>query len=96
LPASSNWQPKRLPVVTASSLGSRSASRCACPYISWISPLARALMKSTPGDRVVVQAPTKTEQLEVLDVEYEPIPMEPFREPLGAEARPTEAEAPKS
>jgi transcription elongation factor GreB len=57
-------------------------------YISWISPLARALMKSTPGDRVVVQAPTKTEHLEVLDVEYEPIPMEPFREPPGAEAAP--------
>lgn len=57
-------------------------------YISWISPLARALMKSTPGDRVVVQAPTKTEHLEVLDVEYEAIPMEPFREPPGAEAAP--------
>lgn len=57
-------------------------------YISWISPLARALMKATPGDRVVVQAPTKTEHLEVIDVEYEPIPMEPFREPPGAEAAP--------
>jgi transcription elongation factor GreB len=57
-------------------------------YISWISPLARALMKATPGDRVVVHAPTKTEHLEVLDVEYEPIPMEPFREPPGAESAP--------
>src|SRR2546430_1547408 len=28
-------------------------------YISWMSPLARALMKSAPGDRVVVHAPTK-------------------------------------
>src|SRR6185436_11709273 len=37
-------------------------------YISWMSPLARALMKSTPGDRVVVHAPKKTEQIEVLDV----------------------------
>ena len=27
-------------------------------YISWMSPLARALMKSTPGDRVAVHAPT--------------------------------------
>lgn len=55
-------------------------------YISWMSPLARALMKSTPGDHVVVRAPTKTQRLEVLDVEYVPIPMDPFREPPGAEA----------
>ena len=55
-------------------------------YISWRSPLARALLKSTPGDRVVLRAPKKTEPLEVLDVEYVPIPMEPFREPPGAEA----------
>jgi transcription elongation factor GreB len=57
-------------------------------YISWMSPLARALMKSTSGDRVVVHAPTKTEHLEILDVEYKPLPMEPFREPSGAEAGP--------
>ena len=55
-------------------------------YISWMSPLARALMKATPGDRVVVRAPSRTEQLEILDVEYGPIPMDPFREPSGAEA----------
>jgi transcription elongation factor GreB len=57
-------------------------------YISWMSPLARALMKSTAGERVVLRAPTKTEHLEILDVEYVPIPMEPFREPPGAEAAP--------
>jgi transcription elongation factor GreB len=57
-------------------------------YISWMSPLARALMKSTPGDRVVVHAPKKVEHLEILDVEYVPIPMDPFREPPGAEAAP--------
>jgi transcription elongation factor GreB len=55
-------------------------------YISWMSPLARALMKSSPGDRVVLRAPTKTEHLEILDVEYAPIPMDAFREPPGAEA----------
>ena len=32
-------------------------------YISWMSPLARALMKSGPGDRVVLHAPGTTEQL---------------------------------
>jgi transcription elongation factor GreB len=65
-------------------------------YISWMSPLARALMKSNPGDRVVVHAPTKTEHLEIVDVEYAPIPMEPFREPPGAEAAPKAPAEPKS
>src|SRR5690242_20401657 len=57
-------------------------------YISWMSPLARALMKSGAGDRVVLRAPTKTEHLEILDVGYAPIPMDPFREPPGAESAP--------
>jgi hypothetical protein len=35
-----------------------------------------------------LRAPTKTEHLEILDVEYVPIAMEPFREPPGAEAAP--------
>src|SRR3954466_9467268 len=39
-------------------------------YISWMSPLARALMKSVLGDLVVLRAPKKTEQLEIADVEY--------------------------
>ena len=55
-------------------------------YISWRSPLARALMKSSAGHRVTLHAPTKTEHLEILDVEYVAIPMESFREPPGAEA----------
>ena len=55
-------------------------------YISWISPLARALMKSTPGDRVVVHAPKKIEPIEILDVEYVAIPIDPFCEPPGAES----------
>ena len=57
-------------------------------YISWMSPLARALMRAATGDRVVLRAPTKTESLEILDVEYVPIPMEPFTEPPGAESAP--------
>jgi transcription elongation factor GreB len=57
-------------------------------YISWRSPLADALMKASTGDRVVLRAPTKTETLEILDVEYLPIPMEPFKEPPGAESAP--------
>jgi transcription elongation factor GreB len=55
-------------------------------HISWVSPLARALMKSAPGDRVVLHAPGITERLLILEVRYERIPVEPFREPPGAEA----------
>ena len=55
-------------------------------HISWVSPLARALMKSGPGDRVVLHAPGGTERLIILEVRYERIPVEPFREPPGAEA----------
>ena len=55
-------------------------------YISWVSPLARALMKSGPRDRVVLHAPVGTETLEILEVRYQQISMEPFREPPGAEA----------
>ena len=52
-------------------------------HISWVSPLGRALMKSTAGDRVALQAPGGTEYLIVLEVFYERISVEPFREPPG-------------
>jgi transcription elongation factor GreB len=55
-------------------------------HISWMSPLARALTKAGVGDAVVLRAPGSTEQLEILEVRYERIPMEPFSEPRGAEA----------
>jgi transcription elongation factor GreB len=54
-------------------------------YISWVSPLARALMKAGEGDRVVLRAPGGTEHLEILEVKYERILLDPFREPPGAE-----------
>jgi transcription elongation factor GreB len=57
-------------------------------HISWLSPLARALMKSGPGDRVVLHAPGGTEPLQILDVRYERVVVEPFREPPGAESAP--------
>ena len=57
-------------------------------YISWMSPLARALMKAGPGDAVVLRAPGSTEQLQILEVRYERIPVESFSEPPGAEAAP--------
>jgi transcription elongation factor GreB len=62
--------------------------------ISWLSPLARALMKSGPGDEVVLHAPGGTEPLAILEVRYERIPVEPFTEPPGAEAAPQERARP--
>jgi hypothetical protein len=43
-------------------------------------------MKGAPGDHVLLQAPTRSERLEIVDVEYIPIAMAPFREPPGAES----------
>ena len=57
-------------------------------HISWVSPLARALMKAGPGDHVMLHAPGGTERLEILEVRYERIPVPPFTEPPGAEAAP--------
>jgi transcription elongation factor GreB len=54
-------------------------------HISWKSPLACALMKHGPGDRVVVNAPGGAEPLEILEVRYERIPLKPFTVPAGAE-----------
>jgi transcription elongation factor GreB len=58
-------------------------------HISWRSPLARALMKSGPGDSVVLRAPGGAERLQILEVRYERIAVAPFSEPPGAEAAPT-------
>jgi transcription elongation factor GreB len=55
-------------------------------HISWVSPLARALMKAEAGDSVILQLPEGTENLTVLEVRYQHISVEPFREPPGAEA----------
>lgn len=41
--------------------------------VSWISPVAKALLKAREGDRVRLQTPGGAEQLEVLEVRYDPI-----------------------
>ncbi len=55
-------------------------------HVSWVSPLGAALMKSAAGDTVLLDAPGGKEYLTVLEVRYERIPVEPFREPPGSEA----------
>ena len=57
-------------------------------YISWVSPLARALMKKAVGERAVLIAPGGKEQLEIIEVRYERIPVEPFTHPAGAQSAP--------
>jgi len=64
-------------------------------HISWVSPLGRALMKSAAGDHVVLQAPGGTTRLTVLEVRYERISVEPFREPPGAESSPKKPDEPQ-
>jgi transcription elongation factor GreB len=42
--------------------------------VSWISPVAKALLGSKPGDAVILHTPKGDEELEVLTVRYEAIP----------------------
>ena len=39
-------------------------------YVSWISPIAKALIKSREGDTVKLQTPTGTKEVEILEVIY--------------------------
>jgi transcription elongation factor GreB len=41
--------------------------------ISWISPVAKALIKAREGDTVVLKTPGGVEELEILEVRYDPI-----------------------
>jgi len=52
-------------------------------YVSWISPIARALIKAREGETVSLHAPGGVEELEILEVRYEAIPMAPFEKPGG-------------
>ena len=47
-------------------------------YVSWISPIARALIKAREGDTVNLHTPGGEEELEILEVRYEQIPMASF------------------
>jgi transcription elongation factor GreB len=46
--------------------------------ISWVSPVARALIKAREGEVVRLSAPGGIEELEILEVRYEAIAIEPF------------------
>jgi transcription elongation factor GreB len=42
-------------------------------YISWMSPMARALLKARAGDTVTLKTPGGVESIEIVDVRYEPL-----------------------
>lgn len=42
-------------------------------YISWISPMARALLRGRKGDAVMLRTPAGVEELEIVDVAYRPL-----------------------
>jgi len=48
-------------------------------YVSWISPVARALIKAREGDTVNLKTPAGEQRIEIIEVTYEEIPMEPFQ-----------------
>lgn len=56
-------------------------------YVSWISPVARALIKAREGDTVTLRTPAGDEQIEIVEVRYEEIPMPKF-EPVESTWRP--------
>jgi transcription elongation factor GreB len=39
-------------------------------HISWISPVARALLKSREGDTVTLESPTGMQTLDIIEVSY--------------------------
>ena len=47
-------------------------------YVSWVSPVARALIKAREGDTVNLRTPAGDQDIEIVEVRYEEIPMEPF------------------
>lgn len=48
-------------------------------YISWISPVARALISAQEGDTVYLRTPTSVEKLEILSVIYQSIAIPAFQ-----------------
>jgi transcription elongation factor GreB len=42
-------------------------------HVSWVSPVARALLKARAGDCVTLQSPRGREELEIVDVRYLPL-----------------------
>jgi transcription elongation factor GreB len=48
-------------------------------YVSWISPIAKALIKKREGDEIRLQTPKGIEVIEILEVKYVALEMAPFK-----------------
>jgi transcription elongation factor GreB len=42
--------------------------------VSWVSPIAKALLRARLGDTVTLRTPVGPEELEIVDVRYDPLP----------------------
>jgi transcription elongation factor GreB len=42
-----------------------------CGRVSWISPIAKALLRARVGDVVTLRTPRGSEELEIVEVRYE-------------------------
>ena len=42
-------------------------------YISWVSPMARALLKAREGDTVMLRTPAGVEEIDVVEIRYTPL-----------------------
>jgi len=42
-------------------------------YISWVSPMARALLKGREGDKVMLRTPGGVEEIDIVEVRYAPL-----------------------
>jgi transcription elongation factor GreB len=42
-----------------------------CGHVSWVSPIAKALIKARLGDCVKIQTPNGPTEIEILDVQYQ-------------------------
>ena len=48
-------------------------------YISWVSPMARALLKAREGETVMLRTPAGTEEIDIVEVRYAPLATGPER-----------------
>jgi len=48
-------------------------------YISWVSPMARALLKAREGDTVTLRTPGGAEEIDIIEVRYAPLATGPER-----------------
>ncbi|QJR15999.1 transcription elongation factor GreB [Usitatibacter palustris] len=47
--------------------------------ISWVSPVARSVIKAREGDTVTLHTPEGNKELEILEVRYEAVPIDAFQ-----------------